>query len=247
MPQLQAIETIYHGYRFRSRLEARWAVFFDALGVKYEYEKEGFALKKAGWYLPDFWLPEQQCWVEIKPDEPSQIEIEKAAALAVSSENDVFILYGPIPINPDTEYPSYERGQKLFGGEGHWDCCYAWNECGVCGRLGIVFQSNPDRLECGHDSGGWDTPRLLKAYESARQARFEHGETPARLRFIPALHIEPPKTPEQRKEREKEMEEQRAKRRELEEEIARRRRADFEIRLAEREQALGLRGPTVQP
>lgn len=30
---MKAIETRYKGYRFRSRLEARWAVFFDALGL----------------------------------------------------------------------------------------------------------------------------------------------------------------------------------------------------------------------
>ena len=32
---MKAIETEYNGYRFRSRLEARWAVFFDALGIEY--------------------------------------------------------------------------------------------------------------------------------------------------------------------------------------------------------------------
>src|ERR1022692_1636793 len=32
--------TQYNGYRFRSRLEARWAVFFNALHIKYVYEKE---------------------------------------------------------------------------------------------------------------------------------------------------------------------------------------------------------------
>jgi hypothetical protein len=42
---IKAIETQYKGYRFRSRLEARWAVFFDALDIKWEYEKEGYALK----------------------------------------------------------------------------------------------------------------------------------------------------------------------------------------------------------
>lgn len=51
---IKAIETVYNGYRFRSRLEARWAVFFDALGVKYEYEPEGFELPSGQWYLPDF-------------------------------------------------------------------------------------------------------------------------------------------------------------------------------------------------
>ena len=51
---MKAIETMYNGYRFRSRLEARWAVFFDALGVKYEYEPEGFLLPSGKCYLPDF-------------------------------------------------------------------------------------------------------------------------------------------------------------------------------------------------
>ena len=41
---IKPIETVYNGYRFRSRLEARWAVFFDQLGIKNEYEKEGFDL-----------------------------------------------------------------------------------------------------------------------------------------------------------------------------------------------------------
>lgn len=44
---IKPIETIYNGYRFRSRLEARWAVFLDSLGVKYEYEPEGFELPDA--------------------------------------------------------------------------------------------------------------------------------------------------------------------------------------------------------
>ena len=43
---IRAIETRYNGYRFRSRLEARWAVFFDTLGIRYEYEPEGFDLSR---------------------------------------------------------------------------------------------------------------------------------------------------------------------------------------------------------
>ena len=54
MGEIKAIETVYNGYRFRSRLEARWAVFFDALGVEYEYEPEGFKLPSGKCYLPDF-------------------------------------------------------------------------------------------------------------------------------------------------------------------------------------------------
>lgn len=65
---LKPIETVYNGYRFRSRLEARWAVFFDALNIEYKYEHQGFNLGKFGWYLPDFWLPNNNLhWIEIKP------------------------------------------------------------------------------------------------------------------------------------------------------------------------------------
>lgn len=64
--EIKAIETEYKGYRFRSRLEARWAVFFDALEVKWEYETEGYE-KDGVKYLPDFYLPESRMFAEIKP------------------------------------------------------------------------------------------------------------------------------------------------------------------------------------
>ena len=38
MSEIKAIETYYKGYRFRSRLEARWAVFFDAAGINLNTE-----------------------------------------------------------------------------------------------------------------------------------------------------------------------------------------------------------------
>ena len=63
---IKAIETLYKGYRFRSRLEARWAVFFDTLGIAWEYELEGYDLGSVGWYLPDFFLPAYDIWVEVK-------------------------------------------------------------------------------------------------------------------------------------------------------------------------------------
>lgn len=71
---IKAIETVYKGYRFRSRLEARWAVFFDALGIAWDYEPEGFELPSGGRYLPDFLLRDNgihpDLWVEVKPPKP---------------------------------------------------------------------------------------------------------------------------------------------------------------------------------
>lgn len=73
MNKLKAIETSYKGYRFRSRLEARWAVFFDVIGWLWEYEPEGFELEKGERYLPDFRCKHShtnpRCfYVEVKPD-----------------------------------------------------------------------------------------------------------------------------------------------------------------------------------
>lgn len=78
---IRAIETRYKGCRFRSRLEARWAVFFDALGIEWQYEPQGFTILRQGWepdpdeeegnvwrWLPDFFLPQFGCWVEVKGD-----------------------------------------------------------------------------------------------------------------------------------------------------------------------------------
>lgn len=64
----KAIETEYAGYRFRSRLEARWAVFFDAIGIKWKYELQGYESEDGARYLPDFYLPDDRIWVEVKGD-----------------------------------------------------------------------------------------------------------------------------------------------------------------------------------
>lgn len=67
---MKAIETKYNGYFFRSRTEARWAVFFDTIGYKWQYEDEGYSLNNGRWYLPDFklFLPNDKIfYAEVKP------------------------------------------------------------------------------------------------------------------------------------------------------------------------------------
>lgn len=79
---MKPIETEYRGYRFRSRLEARWAVFFNELNsgpccgqgrvLQWEYEPQGFVLSDGTHYLPDFKLTSfdgEICWIEVKPKE----------------------------------------------------------------------------------------------------------------------------------------------------------------------------------
>lgn len=86
---MKAIETKYEGYKFRSRLEARWAVFFNAMRLKWEYEVEGFELSDGTWYLPDFKVhtPQNQViWYEVKPE--GVIDDEKFSRFAEDSHDD---------------------------------------------------------------------------------------------------------------------------------------------------------------
>ncbi len=73
---IKAIETQYKGYRFRSRLEARWAVALDALGMRWRYESEGFEVAPGCRYLPDFYLPDWDIYLEVKPDLPQDCFVE---------------------------------------------------------------------------------------------------------------------------------------------------------------------------
>lgn len=192
---IKPIDTVYNGYKFRSRLEARWAVFFDEIGIKYDYEKEGYDLGNCTAYLPDFYLPELDCFVEIKGEYNyiSPFEKEKAHKLAELTHKNVYIFYGQIPVlNELNEYGNNGAAiaflytdNPIFGGylnNVEMDIQYQWCQCPICFKIGIEYhgyagrlckchgEKNPDHI--GHHA---DSPTLLTAYSKARQARFEFG------------------------------------------------------------------------
>jgi len=62
---MKAVKTTYKGLEYRSRLEARWAAFFDSVGWDYNYEP----IDLDGWF-PDFRLKaydHRDVLVEVKP------------------------------------------------------------------------------------------------------------------------------------------------------------------------------------
>jgi hypothetical protein len=179
---LKPIPTNYKGCQFRSRIEARWAVFLDALGLRWDYEPEGFDLGGVK-YLPDFLLPKMGVWIEIKGADPQEDECEKAHRLAVASGRDVFVFFGGHTL------PDGEHGPPLaywFGKCGNADHGYAWCECRTCHSVGIAYQGRADRLPCkacvdrtgcprsDHGDKGINTAstQLVNAYRAARAARF---------------------------------------------------------------------------
>jgi hypothetical protein len=60
-----ALPTTYDGITFRSPLEARWAVFFDALGIAWAHEARAFDVDGRR-EVPDFWLPHHACFWEAR-------------------------------------------------------------------------------------------------------------------------------------------------------------------------------------
>jgi hypothetical protein len=195
---LQTIETQYMGYRFRSRLEARYAVLFDALGMAYEYEKEGYDLGHAGYYLPDFWLPQPQAWVEIKGDEPSASDRAKIDALARGTRHPVWTLVG-MP-GADWGHPCVSVFQPLDDPEGRygpsmtreWYQTQALQDPDDFGGLAHVQQALVDGGLVWHMCVSvWQGPAtcaaplvtctqraFTRAVDAMRAARFEYGETP---------------------------------------------------------------------
>jgi len=188
---VKPIETRYKGYRFRSRLEARWAVFFDVLRVSYQYEPEGFELidKGRGWerifYLPDFLIfgpkGEPDFWVEVKPFMPPLEEFQKLALLCQHDWMDGLLLVGePHPFSFFlTVQNRFLRRNKLFG---PFDPNMG---LGLHKELQFYLHSSflkeaEARIELDREGRNIGDNAYFEiiddAFQTARSARFEHGE-----------------------------------------------------------------------
>ena len=193
---MKAIDTEYKGYLFRSRLEARWAVFFDACGVKWEYEPEGFDLGDGIYYLPDFLLHDviirynqgnivQDLWVEVKGKmtRKDAYKINRFAncckgLFGLDAENPILVVSN-IPFCDDfvSEITNISYDDPDYLG------INAFNFL-------TIDSDNYAAIPCVNKKGKFiliggdyidktiDYKKTERAYKLARQARFEHGQTP---------------------------------------------------------------------
>ena len=194
---MKALETHYNGYKFRSRLEARWAVFFDQCGIEYDYEVQGFITSK-GPYLPDFYLPNLHggLWIEIKPIHEDGEAEDKLSDVAAITEKAGLLLSGD-PLDNVNAYHCGKGTNSIIFSTGS-DYPYLFCVCPVCNKVGIEFDGRGARV-CNNDKCNNDDfidpenfshlthpdkaysprhPILLNAAEYARKARFEFGEKP---------------------------------------------------------------------
>lgn len=104
---IRAIPTYYNGISFRSRLEARWAIIFDQLGITWQYETEGYDVPIGNGatirYLPDFVLYggsvrcPNRLFVEVK----GNMQPEDAVKIKAFANHYPIYVVGNIPQNID--------------------------------------------------------------------------------------------------------------------------------------------------
>lgn len=205
---MRAIQTRYAGHHFRSRLEARRAVIFTALGLRWEYEPQGYEWSESEFfggfpaaesflYLPDFFLPERNVYVEVKGD-PSIENIRMLASAAVphwglpdrrkdrSRLGDRILIVGKMP-----DEGCAPSGVMLYWWKG-WVFWYPWTPAkwqdvqgamhkAVYGDSGEFDVDEAHAIVDSLNNANWPTRdyAIRTAASVGRCARFEHGESPA--------------------------------------------------------------------
>lgn len=200
----RAIPTHWAGYRFRSRTEARVAVFLQTLGLRWEYEPQGFIVKPGHGenctcptepYLPDFHVPEIGLWLEVKPTmadlvDPNGVRVWENFAGMVEEQWDAgkaVMWLGGIPNPDEVDRLGPPRAQRWYDpgliGLGQWHL--SWCACPTGQHFDVQEEARGGRIECGCPriadgrARSGNHPTILTAYRAARSARFEHGEKPA--------------------------------------------------------------------
>lgn len=195
---IRAIETAYDGRLFRSRAEARWAAFFKALGLVYEYEPEGVELSGRR-YLPDFRLRLKNdgrllsLWLEVKPAQWNDDGKMQEFANLLPADHRATVLpaletYLDIVQNFSDELQcwfgrnttiDYETGFEVDGG---YDVGYMFCKCPDCGAVGFEHCGRAARIGCcdqptnaaGHPDKNYqfNSPLMMDAFRYALSERF---------------------------------------------------------------------------
>ena len=238
--QITPIQTRWKNYFFRSRLEARWAVFFENMGLDWEYEPQGYTVNGQG-YLPDFRIKSNGAIDVVNGSEWVDHELLFYANHEGEQLNfDGYTYYEVKPQSAGTCRSAQLLGAvHLFGDPYHFFFERPGNTfCGMCSRIDSCafkdsfyeeFETTKMLMYCkscfmkvGADSFSGDTTifspqyhflvneqasfdsplchmncynlngrqRIYDAATAAREARFEHGESP-RLIWDRAAGIDP--------------------------------------------------------
>lgn len=117
----------HDGYIMRSLSESRVASMLSSLGIAYLYEYMPYDFRG---YLPDFYLPTLDAFIEVKGAEPTPEEVEKCRRLHVATGCPVVLVHGQPRAFPhhdvDDGYTRTEvswQPRLLIGGRWHEVSC----------------------------------------------------------------------------------------------------------------------------
>ena len=162
VPDRFGIETKFEAITFRSRLEARWAHFFESLGWNWTYEPFD-----TDFYIPDFMIGgPAPLLVEIKPEALPTVELEAALTKSVEKatekgwQHEVCALGADPMMFPEAqvfdgrEFPAAGLlAERHESGTPAIDRC-VWIRCGSCGDHALIHQTMSWRSRpCGHYDG----------------------------------------------------------------------------------------------
>ena len=185
---MKVIETTYKGLRFRSRLEARVAVLLDEAKIKYLYEPEGFVFEDGTTYLPDFYLPNMDMFLECKgimsdKDETKMCNLAKETGKEIVIFGSDLIPWIGFYVDDRQEwYPTYEKGPGLIT-----DCGFI-AKCNKCHQVYFAAINGDWSCKCCgyHTEYNYATCKFLydgepdllnyEPIKKARSKRFEFGE-----------------------------------------------------------------------
>lgn len=179
MRKIKAIPTVYRNIEFRSRLEARWAAWFDEMVIPWTYEPEGFIIDGVP-YLPDFYITSinRGVYIEIKPmgidDEEKKIALLRVQAF----EGRLLLICGDPMLGKYSctfgTFAGSDLGRFVFA-----DCrkcnglCYSGVENSYWGDFGRHTCKDHDRAPLPEGK------RIMQAYKRAMSHRF--GEQQIRV------------------------------------------------------------------
>lgn len=165
--------TPLEGIQFRSRLEARWYLFFKFLGVDVQYEPKCFTIDGGVAYKPDFRVAAQlrfpiEWWFEVKPFTGS--DLTKPELFSYTLAKDIGVLTDLPRCDADDDLCKF----TILSGSGG-DSDYAFCECGHCGAFGFAWEGLADRIGCNCSDEcrpGFFSNRIVEAYAGALDAKF---------------------------------------------------------------------------
>lgn len=183
-----AIKTEYRGATYRSQTEAKWAVFFDTLGVEFLYEPETITLSSGAKYIHDFYIKDFDAYFEVKPSDEAIVSEESVKARCLAHDKPgqrVWLsIGGPAPMTanvlvlekwkrdvPIEEILANHDNRYWFHEDRRDENVYWLHSEGVEG-----FPVGGPGVSTSHDRPPLNHRTVAKAYDAARSAVFKAAE-----------------------------------------------------------------------